>query len=669
MTLARKPLTALALAAMVVAPGALAGCTKSTTDVVDTGVSAIVFIKRQHTTVTNGQVAIDVAGGNGQVIDYGRYVPGGSLNILSPARPDGTLTNLTAQYPNADFNGVDVSFDAKQAVFSMKTDGNDHYHLYTVQLDGSHDVHQKTGGDYDDINPIYMPGGRIVFGTNQMYTEMGTRADEYEHGRVVTQLASVSVDGGDASRHLFSQNLSHTVAPYLRYDGKVGYSRWEHLGPVNDVKLLSANPDGTNMIAVAGQHGKPANSLFSVKEVAPNQYIAIGTTRNRTIHAGALLHIDARNHNDPACLDPNTDHWVGHACLDEENAQFDILTPDVPTGNGPSGAGRYREPNVLPDGRYLVSWADGPVNDLNQQSETPPDFGIYLFDPKSGKNSLIYNDRTTWDLAATPVAVRKEPPVIGDLQRAPDATQPVRIGSVNVTNTSLQETVKGAQFVTDTNLGDALRQAVKVRIIEGFSSEAATGVTMFGLTMHEGGAVLGEADVYSDGSWLANVPAYVPMHLQPIDKFGLSIRSQGTWIQGMPGEDRRCVGCHESRTGQGVPAFGANPTIADQKPQSFTEAIADRAEYPWDGNDDPNKGYIQQILSAKCVQCHNDTQNGDKPQEFYTVSMTSVTTGTTSQYKVPRFDMSTTPVSVYYDRAVRTYASSYVSIFYPAAAR
>ena len=47
---------------------------------------------------------------------------------------------------------------------------------------------------------------------------------------------------------------------------------------------------------------------------------------------------------------------------------------------------------------------------------------------------------------------------------------------------------------------------------------------MFGLTMHEGAAVLGEAPVYADGSWLANVPAYIPMHMQPIDKFGLSIR-------------------------------------------------------------------------------------------------------------------------------------------------
>ena len=75
---------------------------------------------------------------------------------------------------------------------------------------------------------------------------------------------------------------------------------------------------------------------------------------------------------------------------------------------------------------------------------------------------------------------------------------------------------------------------------------------MFGLTMAEGAALLGEATVRSDGSWLADIPPYVPVHLQPIDEFELAIRNQTTWIQGMPGEDRVCGGCHEDRTGKNV---------------------------------------------------------------------------------------------------------------------
>jgi len=642
------------------------GCSKSDSDSTDIGVNSVVFIKRAHTTVDDkGAVSIDVSGGNGQVIDYDRYVPGGSLNLLSPARPDGTLHNLTQDFPQADFNGVDISFDAKQAVFSMKKDGNDHYHIYTVQLsaggDGKYELHQKTAGDQDDINPIYMPGGRIGFVTNEMYTDMGTRADEYEHGRVVTQLATISVEGGDADRHLYAQNLSHTVAPFLRYDGKIGYSRWEHLGPVNDVKIFTANPDGTNMLAVGGQHDKPANSLFSLREIEPNVMVGIATTRNRTIHAGALIQIDARNQGDAVCLDAKADK-TGHACLDEEHVKYTILTPDVPTGNGPSPVGRYREPSILPDGRLLVSWADGPVNDLAEQSVTPPDFGIYVFDAKTQKNELVYNDRDKWDLGAMAVVPRAEPPVIGDLQHGAEASAPVRIGSVDVTQTSLGETVDGAQF-DKTALHDALGQAVAVRIIEGFSSEAAKGVTMFGLTMHEGAAVVGEAKVYDDKSWLANIPPYVPVHLQPIDKFGMSIRSQGLWIQGMPGEDRRCVGCHESRTGQGVPHNGQNPTVAEQKQaEDFVQPVTARYEQPWDKNDDATKPFVQKVLTDKCASCHNAGTT-----TYYEVSRTDPASGQKTTYKIPRLDLSDTPITTYYDRQVKTWNASYVSLLYPSA--
>lgn len=665
-------LIALSAAAASVLPvgGALlasgtSGCSNAE-ESSELGVSALLFVKRVHTIEGAGTVSVDVAGGNGQVVDYDRYVPGGSLNVLKPARADGQLINLTAEFPQADFNGADVSFDAKQAVFSMKKDPADRYHLYTVQLpvDGlsanfKPEIHQKTAGDQDDMTPRYLPGGRIVFVTNQMYTEMGTRADEYEHARNVTQLATISVEGGDADRHLFSQNLSHTVAPFVRYDGKIGYSRWEHVAAVNDVKIMTASPDGTSMIAVAGQHGKPSNSLVNVSELSPNVMIGIATTRNRTIHSGSLIRIDARNQNDPVCLDPKADQ-SGHPCLDEENVRYEILTPLVPTGSGPSPAGRYREPTAMPDGRLLVSWADGPVNDLSEQSRTPPNFGIYVFDPATQKNQLIYDDRNTWDLNALPIAVRKEPPIIGDLQRVQDPTEPVRIGSVNVATTSLVENVDGAQFA-GTPLKEALRGATAVRIIEGFSSEAAKSVTMFGLTMHEGAAVIGEAPIYGDGSWLANVPPYVPMRLQPIDKFGLAIRSQATWIQGVPGEDRRCVGCHESRVAAGAPAFGQNPTVAEQRQaMAFVQPINDRFETPWDKND-LGKNFVQKVFNEKCVSCHSSAEPS------YSVSITDPATGTVKPYKIPYFSLAEAKITAYYDRAAREYNTSYVSLFYPSA--
>jgi hypothetical protein len=663
----RLPHVALiALAAGVMAPTlGVGGCTTTTSSTsAPADVSSIVFIKRVTTIVSGGNVTVDVAGGNGQVIDYTRYEPGGSLNLLSPPRVDGTLTNLTADFTTADFNGADVSFDASMVVFSMKKDPNDSYHIYTVSLTpgakGKYEIHQLTAGSQDDFNPVFLAGQKIGFATNEMYTPMGTRADEYEHSRIVSQLATISVSGGDADRHLFPQSLSHSVSLFSRADGKLGYSRWEHLGGTNDVKLFAGDPGGTNLVAVAGQHGKPSNSLFNVREMEPNVMIGIATDRERTIHAGALVQIDARNHADAVCLDA-TANQTGHACLDEEHVTYNVLTPNVPTGSDPSPVGRYREPSPLPDGRILTSWADGPVNDLDELAATPPDFGIYIFDPATQQNELIYNDQATWDLNALAVVARPEPPVIGSTQVTVDSTTPVRIGSIDITNTSLEETVQGAQYTSPVSLGTALQGAVAVRIIEGFSSEAAKGVMRFGLTMDEGAAVLGTARVYEDGSWLANVPPYIPIHVQPIDKFGLAIRNQRLWIQGAPGEDRRCGGCHESRTGANVPAFGQNPTVAEQHgAESFLESIGSRTEYPWAGSPVAAQN-VQTLLTAKCAGCHNSATTS-----YYEVAMTDPVSGKTTTYKVPSLDLTDTPVTVYYDKSVAAWPASYVSIFYPA---
>jgi hypothetical protein len=676
-----SPLPLFALAAAVGLGDACSGSSGPSTGAQSAGsgigVQSLLFIQRQTTMTTPNAdgtttTSVFVSDGNGQVLDYTRYVPGGSLNVLSPASATGTRTNLTASFPNADFNGADVSFDGTQAVFSMKRDSTDNYHIYTVNLtpdaSGQYVIHQKTNGAWNDVTPIYLPGGLIAFVTDEMYTPMGTRADEYEHQRAALQLATITVDGGDANRRFFTQNLSHTVAPFLRADGKIGFSQWEHFGPVNDVKVRAVNPDGTQEVAVAGQHGKPSNALFSIREISPNVMVAIATARDRTIHAGALVQIDARNQSDPVCLDVAnyaSGATVGHACVDEQNAAFTVLTPEVPLDATPSatGVGRYREPSVLPDGRILTSWADGAVNDLNDQSLTPPDFGIYVWDPATGKNQLVYNERGTWELNALAIAPRPTPPFIPTSVHTQDSALAARIGSVDITQTSLNETVSGAQF-NNTPLSQALQQAVAVRVIEGFSSEAAPGVTMFGLTLFEGAAVLGEAPVFQDKSWLADVPSYVPIHLQPIDTFGMAIRNQQLWIKGMPGENRRCIGCHESRTDPGVLALGQNPTTAEQVgPQEFTQPIAQRTEYPWNQNLDtsgPMKA-VQPILDAKCIQCHNSSTTS-----YYYVTRTDPVTGQVTTYSIPTLDLTSTPVTAYYDKNVATWPASYVSIFYPA---
>lgn len=654
----RKLCTSLPLLALL----GLAACSsKLEEDQGPNDVARIVYAVRQHTVLDDaGEPIINVSDGMGQVMDYGRYVPGGRLEVLDLR--SGEVKNLIGAFPAADVSSVDVSYDARRVLFTMKTSADDSYHIYEASLvpneDGNYVLRQLTFGQPDDINAIYAPGDRIVFVTNQPYTPMGTRADEYNHSRIVTQLGTISVAGGDADRKLCSQNLSHTVTLFSLSDGRVGFSRWEHLENVNDVKLFAMNPDCTQMVALGGQHDKPGNSLVQVTESRDaNVFYGVVTERENTIQAGALFRYDARSAADPSRVD------------EEKDDAFSIVTDGVPTSDEPSPVGRYRSPAVLPDGRLLVSWAPGAVNESMELIRTPPDYGIYVYDEASRSNQPIYNREDSWEVYARPIAPRREPAVIPSRQDNADGAVPAVFGSIDVRQTSLftrhGEHVDGAQF-ENVPMGQALEQATKVRIIEGFSSEAAQ-VTMFGLTMAEGAALLGEAVVNSDGSWRAEVPPYVPIHLQAVDRFDLAIRNQTTWIQGMPGESRVCGGCHEDRTQVVTPSEQMLTIAGGKAPEPFNLPIAERIEYPWaEAAGNPNQ--IQSIFDAKCVSCHNETTNGDVPQQFYTVAMTDALSGEMlASYEIPRLDLTSRPITVTYDNDVQTLPASYVSLFYPAA--
>jgi hypothetical protein len=195
---------------------------------------------------------------------------------------------------------------------------------------------------------------------------------------------------------------------------------------------------------------------------------------------------------------------------------------------------------------------------------------------------------------------------------------------------------------------------------------------MFGLTMAEGAAVIGEAPVLADGSWRANVPPFIPFHLQAVDEFELSIRSQTLWMQGMPGEDRVCGGCHEERTGANSPTAQQQP-LATTQASNFLEPIEARTEYPWFMQGAAAMpGYtgaseIQKILTDKCSNCHNATTNGGQAQEYYTVTSTPEGGGAPVTARIARLDLSTTEASVMYDGRKAMYPMSYVSIFYPSA--
>jgi hypothetical protein len=595
----------------------------------------------------------------GDIFQYTSYVPTARLVKLSPPTADGKLTTLCcdkagAEFANVDISGYDLSFDAKQIVFSGKLAAGQRYGLFILKLEDGSVTQLMTDPGRDYVSPIFLPGDKIMFTTNAV-VEAGApqHVDEYNRG-VTLQVGTINTDG--TGEVLGPRNLSHRTFPTLASDGRVMLTQWDHLGPMNAGHLHFMNTDMTELREAFGKEGTGAsNSTLKAREISPGRYVAIATARERTVQSGALVDIRLGT--------PTTHDGILRADrqMSEQNASYVMLTPDVPTDRSPSAntIGRYYDAFPLnakerPD--LLVSWADGPVESgVLGSAGLSANFGVYLYDTQRLTRHPILDDPDMWDIFARPLAPRDAPVATS---AAIDATLggQALIGSMNVYESSLTTFEAGSIY--------------GVRIMEGFSSEEGFPRD-FGTTMFEGQANLGVARVAADGSWLATVPANVPLHLQAVDVFGMSRENEPVWFSARPGESRVCGGCHEDRAGTTVinpgitQAAAIGPTSAmglvprlerastDAELASPTTAPDRLIGMAWDKA-------LQPVFDAKCVSCHNGTAGPANA----TYQIVDPATGTVVLEWT--FDLRGTPVTVDYGMGMMgTYSASYLSMAGP----
>jgi hypothetical protein len=630
-SLSRKATLALLAVSAALGPPGCVGDQTTASPGIPEDVKAIIFLQR-----------VARNDGVGNVFDYTSYEPGGRLVKLEPPSANGKLTVLTHDplFTDADVMSWDLSFDASTVVIAARTKSEKNYQLYLLALDGSN-VRQLTEGPYDHVYPIFLPGRKILYTTNKSVEPDSPQfQDEYER-QTTTQVGIVDMDGKKAET-LGARNVSHRVAPALMPDGNVLYSEWRHLGNVNDGHLRFMNTDMTGMREAFGGEGVgTTNSYLKARYVQSLKLpggresfriVTIGTSRDRTLQAGKLLLVDLNG----------TEH----------DAKMTDLTPLVPGGRTPSamGVGRYYDAEPIGDpteNKFLVSWADGPVeSSVLEMAKTKPNFGVYMFQPdnKSGQRFPIYDDPKYWDVMARPVKARTEPPVTQTPNAGGAPDQGFVLGAANVYESSVfPDLVRGS--------------AVKVRLLEGFSGEEGFP-DMFGLTEFDGQSRYGEVDVYSDGSFAARVPANVPVHMQLIDKFAMSLATEDIWVSGRPGEQRTCGGCHEDRGKPTLIAPGSTQA-AQRGPVDLNTPRAERLStdfsygkirgVPWNT-------VLQPIFDAKCVSCHNGQPgNGNK-----TYTVTDQATGLSQTFT---FDLSAKSVKLTVgEQSYQDFPASYVSL-------
>lgn len=547
----------------------------------------------------------------GDIFTYTSYLPGARLVKLEPPTADGVKTTLCcdqagAEFANIDISGYDISFDAKQIVFSGKLAADQTYGLFLLTIDTGEVVQIPTDPGRDYTSPIFLPGDKIMFTTSSVVEEGAPQhRDEYER-RVTLQLGRINLDG--TGEELGPRNLSHRTFPTLTSDGRVMFTNWDHIGPMNAGHLLFVDQDMQNLREAFGKEGTGAsNSTLKPREIAPGRFVGIATSRDRTLQAGALIDIRL---GEVATDDKG--NVVANRRMSEATASYRDLTPDVPRGREPSAetVGRYYDAFPLnakdkPD--LLVSWADGPVESgVLGAAGLAANFGVYLYDTERQQRRPILDDPEMWDVFPRPLKTRSAPPITGSAVDTSLGGKTL-IGAMNVYQSTLKEFEPGSIW--------------GVRVTEGFSSEEGFP-EMFGSTMFEGMATLGVAKVRADGSWLATVPANVPVRVQAVDTFGMSLFSEPVWFSGRPGESRVCGGCHEDRAASQVidpgitdaAAFGPDDLKGSvpremRKSDVFTrDAIVGVA---WDKA-------IQPIFDAKCVSCHDGVPGPANPS--YTVT-------------------------------------------------
>ncbi|MBC8131578.1 MAG: hypothetical protein H7X95_01250 [Deltaproteobacteria bacterium] len=578
----------------------LQGCSGNQSSALPPDVQGIIFLQRP----------LRNSGGN--VFDYQDAVPGARLVKLEPPAADGTLTVLTADpmFANADIMAWDLSFDAKSIVFSANLGDSSpaRYHLFRMNIDGSN-IAQITEGDRDFVYPIFLPGQKVLFTTNENVEE-GTPQFQDEYERAVTaQVGIIGLDG--KNMELGPRNVSHRVAPALLPDGHVLYTEWRHLGMINDGHLRLMNADMTGVReAFGGELSAPppgkmdpaTNSYLRARYVGKSpsgstQVVAVGTSRDRTLQAGRLLLVD-----------------LGKS---EATSSVINMTPKIPGDQAASnlGVGRYYDAEpVGAEGsrKFLASWADREVqSEVLATGKTNANFGLYVYDGFRDTRYPVYDDPNYWDVQARPIKARPEPSVTA----SPIKGEGFVLSAINVYNSMSS----GVSIPAGT--------AVKVRLIEGFSGEE--GFSMFGTTEFDGQSLYGEVPVQPDGSFAARVPANVPVHMQVIDKFALAIADEPIWISGRAGEQRTCGGCHENRATpidvlpgqiQAILNGAQNLDVPRATRISTNYTYGNVRGVPWDKA-------LQPIFDAKCISCHDGVVKPGNPS-FTVTDMTSGTSQT-----------------------------------------
>ncbi|MDP6637225.1 MAG: HEAT repeat domain-containing protein [Phycisphaerae bacterium] len=426
------------------------------------------------------------------------YRIGDNLHILQPDGSVKQLTNFTDGYV-AD---CEVSWDAKRIIFSKRGGKTEPWwDVWEIGADGK-GLRRITKGPYHDVQPAYLPDGRIVFSSSRI----GIR-DEY-HGYHATGLTVMNADGSDM--HVIGLNLGRDNEPSMLPDGRILFSRLElfYSRLKTEITVQAINPDGTRNVTLYGPERRAfwrnvtrVNKEGWWGEVAPRHRV-LRMTQPQSFDDGRVV------------------------CA--STAGLTIIGP-----------GRYLE-TVIPRYKNMAVTSPFPLNAntilcaATVRDASKPQLGLYKADVKTGVLTVVYDDPDTAEFEPRPIRPRRRPITLTEARRTNEYAATLFCSSARI-----------SQEARTRNRGRL------VRIVEGQPIVTRHETHMNGKgpawKNHVGthARVLGTVPLAADGSFSLQVPADRLIHCQVLDSDRRVVGNQLIWMHIRPGERRSCVGCHE----------------------------------------------------------------------------------------------------------------------------
>ncbi len=484
---------------------------------------------------------------------------GGALKTIDLATGQ---VNTLLDVPDGVARDPDVSFDGTKILFSMRRNREDDYHLYEMNTDGSALRQITFGSGVTDIDPIYLPDGRILF--------TSTREPKYCmcNRHIMGNLFTVEADGSNVQQ--IGHSTLHEGHASLLPDGRIIYDRWEYVDRnFGDAQgVWSCSPDGTNHAVYWGNNTNSPGAVLDNRAIPGTDLLLANFSSCHDRPWGALAIVDRRLGLDGR--EPVLRTWPADAIELVGKGNYDTFTRVNP---------KYEDPYPLSDKVFLCSRMTGRGEEM----------GIYLLDTFGNEVLLHVEEPGCFD--PMPLGPRPRPPVV-----------PPRIDlSKN----------DGYYYIENVYVGTGMEAvepgSVKyVRVVESPEKRFWTGPAWDGGTGQQAPGmawddfnnkrIIGTAPVEADGSAYVAVPADTFVYFQLLDERGMMVQSMRSGTIVRPGETTGCVGCHEQRRASTQLQYSG--TAWQHGPRRLE---------PWHG---PTRLFsytaeVQPVLDRHCTSCHD----------------------------------------------------------------